>query len=53
MRSVMCRWGTLRFAQKQFTEAAKAYQDALDRNAESMDGLRGLVNVYVAAEPSG
>ena len=40
--------GNLRFAQKQFTEAAKAYQDALDRNSESMDGLRGLVNVYVA-----
>jgi len=40
--------GNLRLAQKQYTEAAKAYQDALDRNANSTDALRGLVNAYVA-----
>jgi tetratricopeptide (TPR) repeat protein len=40
--------GNLRFAQKQYGDAAKAFQDALDRNANSTDALRGLVNVYVA-----
>ncbi len=40
--------GNLRFAQKQYTDAAKAYQDALDRNAGSMDALRGLMNTYNA-----
>jgi tetratricopeptide (TPR) repeat protein len=40
--------GNLRFAQKQYDDAAKAYQDALDRNANSIDALRGLVNAYVA-----
>jgi len=40
--------GNLRFVQKQYGDAAKAYQDALDRNANSMDALRGLVNAYVA-----
>lgn len=40
--------GNLRFAQKQYGDAAKAYQAALDRNANSTDALRGLVNAYVA-----
>jgi tetratricopeptide (TPR) repeat protein len=40
--------GNLRFAQKQYGDAAKAYQDALDRNANSIDALRGVVNAYVA-----
>jgi tetratricopeptide (TPR) repeat protein len=40
--------GNLRFAQKQLSDAAKAYQDALDRNAGSTDALRGLMNTYVA-----
>ena len=44
--------GNLRFAQKQSAEAAKAYQDALDRNAESMDVFHGLVDVYAAENRS-
>jgi cytochrome c-type biogenesis protein CcmH/NrfG len=40
--------GNLRLAQKQFSDAAKAYQDALDRSANSTDALLGLVNAYVA-----
>ena len=40
--------GNLRSAQNQFTDAAKAYQDALSRKADSTDALRGLVNAYVA-----
>lgn len=40
--------GNLRFAQKQYGDAAKAYQDALDRNAGSTDALRGLMNTYTA-----
>jgi tetratricopeptide (TPR) repeat protein len=39
--------GNLRFAQKQFGSAAKAYQDALDRDANSTDALRGLMNTYI------
>jgi tetratricopeptide (TPR) repeat protein len=40
--------GNLRYAQKQYSDAAKAYQDALDRNIGSTDALRGLMNTYVA-----
>jgi tetratricopeptide (TPR) repeat protein len=40
--------GNLRFLQKQYGDAAKAYQDALDRNANSTDALRGLVSTYIA-----
>ena len=40
--------GNLRLAQKQYSDAAKAYQDALDRNADSTDALRGLMNTYIA-----
>jgi tetratricopeptide (TPR) repeat protein len=40
--------GNLSLAQKHYSDAAKAYQDALDRNANSTDALRGLANAYVA-----
>ena len=40
--------GNLKFAQKQYIEAEKAYQQALDLNANSKDALRGLMNIYVA-----
>ena len=40
--------GNLKFAQKQYGDAAKAYQGALDRNADSTDALRGLMNTYIA-----
>ncbi len=39
--------GNLRFAQKQYSDATSAYQNALDRNAGSTDALRGLMNAYV------
>lgn len=44
---VYVQLGNLRFAQKQFGSAAKAYQDALDRDANSTDALRGLMNTYI------
>jgi len=40
--------GNLMLAQKRYSEAAKAYQQALDLNANSKDALRGLMNTYVA-----
>ena len=40
--------GNLKFAQRQFSEAAQAYQTALDQNQNSTDALRGLMNSYVA-----
>jgi tetratricopeptide (TPR) repeat protein len=40
--------GNLRLVQKQYSDAAKAYQDALDRNANSTDALRGLASAYIA-----
>ncbi len=40
--------GNLKFVQKQYGDAAKAYQDALDRNSDSTDALRGLMNTYAA-----
>jgi len=40
--------GNLRFVQKQYSDAAKAYQEALDRNADSTDALRGLMSTYIA-----
>jgi tetratricopeptide (TPR) repeat protein len=40
--------GNLKFAQKQYGDAAKAYQDALERNEASTDALRGLMKTYVA-----
>jgi tetratricopeptide (TPR) repeat protein len=40
--------GNLRSAQAQYADAAKAYQQALDRNPNSKDALRGLIDAYVA-----
>jgi cellulose synthase operon protein C len=40
--------GNLRSAQGQHDQAAKAYQQALDRNPDSKDGLRGLIDADVA-----
>jgi len=39
--------GNLRLVQRQFSEAAKAYQAGLDRDSGSIDALRGLINTYV------
>jgi len=39
--------GNLKLVQRQFPEAAKAYQAGLDRDASSIDALRGLINTYV------
>ncbi len=44
----MFSMGNLKFVQKQYDEAGKAYQDALDRDANSTDALRGLMNTYLA-----
>ena len=40
--------GNLKFAQKQYGEAERAYQRALGLNANSKDALRGLMNTYIA-----
>jgi tetratricopeptide (TPR) repeat protein len=40
--------GNLKFAQKRYGDAIKAYQDGLNRDPKSVDALRGLTNVYVA-----
>ena len=40
--------GNLKFVQKQYVDAAEAYQDALDRDPGSTDALRGLMNTYIA-----
>jgi len=40
--------GNLRFAQEKYSDAEKAYQEALDRDANSRDALRGLMNAYIA-----
>jgi tetratricopeptide (TPR) repeat protein len=39
--------GSLRFVQKQYDPAGKAYQDALDRDLNSSDALRGLINTFL------
>ena len=39
--------GNLRLVQRQFNEAAQAYQQGLDRDANSIDALRGLINTYI------
>ncbi len=39
--------GSLRFVQKQYDQAGKAYQDALERDANSSDALRGLINIFL------
>lgn len=40
--------GNLKSAQKQYGDAVKAYQQALDRNAGSTDALRGVMSAYAA-----
>ena len=39
--------GSMRFVQKQYDQAGKAYQEALDRDINSSDGLRGLINTFL------
>ena len=39
--------GSLRFVQKQYDQAGKAYQQALDRDVNSNDALRGLINTFL------
>jgi tetratricopeptide (TPR) repeat protein len=40
--------GNLKFAQNQLNDAVQAYQNALERNAASVDALRGLMKSYAA-----
>jgi cellulose synthase operon protein C len=40
--------GNLMILQSHYTQAAAAYEEALDRDANSIDALRGLVNTYIA-----
>jgi tetratricopeptide (TPR) repeat protein len=40
--------GSLRLLQKQYSQAEKYYQQALERDPASTDGLNGLMNVYLA-----
>ena len=40
--------GNLRFVEKRLPEAERAYRDALDRNPDFTDALRGLLNTYLA-----
>jgi tetratricopeptide (TPR) repeat protein len=40
--------GNMRLVQKQFGEAEKFYQQALDKDPSSIDGLNGLLNTYFA-----
>lgn len=40
--------GNLNFVRGNFGDSAKAYQDALDRDPNSSDALRGLMNSYIA-----
>jgi len=40
--------GNLRFIQKQYADAAQAYREALVRDSNSTDALRGLMNSYLA-----
>jgi len=39
--------GNLKLAQKQYSDAGKAYRQALDRDPNSTDALRGLMNTYM------
>jgi len=39
--------GNLRFVQKQYNAAEKAYEDALARDTNSSDALRGLMNTFL------
>ena len=40
--------GNLRLMQQRYADAASAYQQALDRDANSIDALRGLMNTSIA-----
>jgi cellulose synthase operon protein C len=40
--------GNLRYVQKEYGAAGEAYQGALDRDSNSTDALRGLMNTYLA-----
>jgi tetratricopeptide (TPR) repeat protein len=40
--------GNLHFLQKQFADAIKSYQQALDKDPTSTDGLQGIMNIYLA-----
>jgi tetratricopeptide (TPR) repeat protein len=40
--------GNLRLSQARYSEAIAAFQDALKRNADSLDSVRGMVNTYIA-----
>ena len=42
--------GNLRLSQARYSEAIAAYQDALKRNSNSLDSLRGLVSAYIAGK---
>ena len=39
--------GNLRIAEKQFNEAGKAYQQALDHDPNSAEALSGLMSTYL------
>ena len=40
--------GNLHQVQKQYAEAIKAYEQALDKDPSSTDGLQGVMNTYIA-----
>ena len=40
--------GNLHQLQKQYAEAIKFYQQALDKDPSSTDGLQGVMNTYLA-----
>jgi tetratricopeptide (TPR) repeat protein len=42
--------GNIRLSQKKYSDAAKSYQQALDRDAGSSEALSGLVNSYLAQQ---
>jgi len=42
--------GNLRVLENRYRDASKAYQDGLDRDANSIDALRGLVRVYLSQD---
>jgi cellulose synthase operon protein C len=44
--------GNLKFVQKQYIEALKAYRAGLERNPNSTDSLRGLMSAYVGLKQS-
>jgi tetratricopeptide (TPR) repeat protein len=39
--------GSLRFVQKEYDQAGTAYKNALDRDVNSSDALRGLINTFL------